>query len=54
MNFSSLVAGQPVRGSGTLRIRNPYHGQEVGSVALASRQDVEAAVAAARTLRDIK
>jgi putative phosphonoacetaldehyde dehydrogenase len=48
MNLSSLVAGQPVRGSGLLRIRNPYHGKEVGTVALASRQDVEAAVAAAR------
>ena len=48
MNLSSLVAGQPVRGSGTLRIRNPYHGKEVGTVALASRQDVETAVAAAR------
>ena len=48
MNLSSLVAGQPVRGGGTLRIRNPYHGNEVGTVALASRQDVEVAVAAAR------
>jgi len=48
MNLSSLVAGQPVRGSGTLRIRNPYHGKEVGTVALASGQDVEMAVAAAR------
>jgi aldehyde dehydrogenase (NAD+) len=48
MNLSSLVAGQAVRGSGLLRIRNPYHGKEVGTVALASRQDVEAAVAAAR------
>ena len=48
MNLSSLVAGQPVRGSGTLRIRNPYHGKEVGIVALASRQDVETAVVAAR------
>jgi putative phosphonoacetaldehyde dehydrogenase len=48
MNLSSLVAGQPVRGSGLLRIRNPYHGKEVGTVALASRQDVQAAVAAAR------
>lgn len=48
MNLSSLVAGQPVRGGGTLRIRNPYHGKEVGTVALASRLDVEMAVAAAR------
>jgi putative phosphonoacetaldehyde dehydrogenase len=48
MNLSSLVAGQPVRGGGTLRIRNPYHGKEVGTVALASRQDVKMAVAAAR------
>jgi len=48
MNLSSLVAGQPVASNGTLRIRNPYHGNEVGTVVLATQADVEAAVAAAR------
>jgi aldehyde dehydrogenase (NAD+) len=47
MNLSSLIAGQPVRGNGTLCIRNPYHGAEVGRVTLASRDDVNVAVAAA-------
>jgi aldehyde dehydrogenase (NAD+) len=49
MNLSSLIAGQPVLGHGTLHVRNPYSGAEVGTVALASRADVEAAVHAART-----
>jgi aldehyde dehydrogenase (NAD+) len=48
MNFASLIAGQPVTGAGALTIRNPYNGEEVGSVWLASRKDSEAAVAAAR------
>lgn len=48
MNLFSLVAGEPVCGSGTLHVRNPYHGEEVGSVALASREDLDAAVSAAR------
>ena len=48
MNLSSLIAGQPVSGQGTLRVHNPYSGAEVGTVALASRADVDAAVHAAR------
>jgi putative phosphonoacetaldehyde dehydrogenase len=48
MNLSSLVAGQPVKGSGTLQISNPFHGKEVGSVSLANREDMHAAVLAAR------
>lgn len=48
MNLSSLIAGQPVVGSGALSVRNPYHSAEVGTVALASRADVDAAVSAAR------
>ena len=52
MNRSSLVAGQPVRGAGSLTVRNPYHGAAVGTVAMASRADVHAAVAAARDFRE--
>jgi aldehyde dehydrogenase (NAD+) len=48
MNLSSLVAGQPCAGNGTLRIRNPFHHAEVGTVRLATTADVQAAVAAAR------
>ncbi|MBE7502549.1 MAG: phosphonoacetaldehyde dehydrogenase [Verrucomicrobiales bacterium] len=52
MNLCSLVAGQPVTGAGSLAVRNPYNGAPVGSVAVASRADVQAAVAAARGFRD--
>ncbi len=50
MNVSSLVAGKPV-GSGEIVVRSPYNGAEAGRVTAASRQDVEAAVAAARDFR---
>jgi putative phosphonoacetaldehyde dehydrogenase len=49
MNFSSLVAGRPVKGAGSLTVRSPFNGAEVGVVMLATRQDSEAAVAAARS-----
>src|ERR1041384_1596988 len=52
MNFSSLVAGRPIKGSGSLTIRSPFNGVEVGVVSLASRQDSESAVAAARGFID--
>ncbi|HTL54148.1 MAG TPA: aldehyde dehydrogenase family protein [Candidatus Limnocylindrales bacterium] len=52
MNFSSLVAGQPVKGTGSLTIRSPFNGAEIGVVMLASRQDSEAAVTAARAFAD--
>lgn len=52
MNLCSLVAGQPVTGAGSLAVRNPYNGAPVGSVAVASRADVQVAVAAARGFRD--
>lgn len=39
-----LVAGERVQGAGELIVRNPFHKGEVGSVKLASRQDVEQAV----------
>ena len=52
MNLASLIAGKPVSGSGTLTIRSPYHGVAVGTVALASRRDVDVAVAAAGAFRE--
>jgi len=52
MNASSLVAGKAVGGSGFVVVRGPHSGAEAGRVAAASRQDVEAAVAAARAFRD--
>ena len=51
MKVSSLVAGQPVAGSGTLTIRSPFDSAEVGTVALASRADTDAAIAAALSFR---
>jgi aldehyde dehydrogenase (NAD+) len=52
MNLASFIAGKPVPGAGTLTICSPYSGAEVGTVALASRRDVDAAVAAACSFRD--
>lgn len=49
MNLSSFVAGQAVASNGTLRICSPFNHIEVGSVRLATREDVDAAVAAARS-----
>jgi aldehyde dehydrogenase (NAD+) len=53
MNASSLIAGKATRGEDVIVIRSPHNGAEAGRVAAASRQDVEAAVAAARAFRDI-
>lgn len=52
MNLTSFVAAKPVSGHGTLTIRSPYHGGEVGTVTAASRAEVEDAVAAANSFRD--
>jgi len=52
MNASSLIAGKAVAGSGLIVVRSPHNGAEAGQVAAASRQDVEAAVAAASAFRD--
>src|SRR5436190_2365707 len=52
MNFSSVVAGQPVKGAGSLTVRSPFNGAEVGVVMLAASQDSEAAVAAARAFAE--
>lgn len=48
MKFFSQIAGRPVAGTGTLTVRSPFDGQEVGTVALASREDSDTAVATAR------
>lgn len=47
LELSSLVAGRPIAGRGVLTVRSPYDGAIVGTVRLASRADVDAAVAAA-------
>ena len=52
MNASSLIAGKAAGGGSFIVARSPYNGAEAGRVAAASRQDVEAAVAAARAFRD--
>lgn len=52
MKLSSLVAGQPVAGAGSLTVTNPFNGTTVGTVATASRADVHAAVAAAVGFRE--
>ena len=51
MNVSSLVAGKPITG-GIMAVRSPHSGAEAGRVTMASRRDVEAAVAAAHEFRD--
>jgi phosphonoacetaldehyde dehydrogenase len=51
LTLHSLVAGQPADSGKTLTIRSPYNGAEVGTVTLAARRDVEAAVAAATGFR---
>ena len=48
MKLNSLVAGRPVRGNEFLEVRNPYDRSRVGTVRLATRNDVNAAVATAR------
>jgi putative phosphonoacetaldehyde dehydrogenase len=47
LDLACCVAGQPVKAGSRLPIRNPYNNQLVGSVALATRADTEAAVQAA-------
>jgi phosphonoacetaldehyde dehydrogenase len=52
LKLSSLVAGKPVTGGVTLVVRSPFDGVEAGSVALAGKSDVDAAVTAATQFRD--
>lgn len=47
MKLSSLIAGQPVSGREPLLVRNPYDGSPVGTVRMATHEDLDAAVAAA-------
>src|SRR2546422_2201287 len=47
MNLTCYVAGQPLRAGETLPVENPYTGKPIGTVTLAGRPAVEAAVAAA-------
>src|SRR5437879_2827063 len=47
MNLSCYVAGKPIAFSRHLVVKNPYSGQAVGSVALAGREQTEAAVVSA-------
>jgi putative phosphonoacetaldehyde dehydrogenase len=44
--FHCYVAGKPVTGSGRLTVRNPFHKNVVGEVNLATRANVESAIAA--------
>jgi aldehyde dehydrogenase (NAD+) len=48
MKLSSFVAGNPVSGREALQVRNPYNGSFAGSVRIASRKDLDTAVALAR------
>src|SRR5580658_4818390 len=52
MNLASLIAGNAVAGGSFIVVRSPYSGAEAGRVAAATRQDLEAAVAAALAFRD--
>jgi len=47
LNLSCYVAGKPVQGRDRLEVHNPFNNLSVGTVALASRADVEAAIQAA-------
>src|SRR5438034_8377935 len=47
MNLTCFVAGQPLRAGETLTVANPYTGKPTGTVTLAGRVSVEAAIAAA-------
>lgn len=51
MNLSSIVAGQPVASTSSLTVRSPFDGAVAGTVNLASRNDTQAAVAAALAFR---
>ncbi|MBL9135728.1 MAG: phosphonoacetaldehyde dehydrogenase [Verrucomicrobiales bacterium] len=47
MNLPSYVAGQPIASARTLEVRCPYDGRLAGTVRVASRADVAAAIEAA-------
>jgi aldehyde dehydrogenase (NAD+) len=47
MNLPCYIAGQPFTAGPTAVVKNPYNGEKVGSVTLASRPQVDASIAAA-------
>jgi len=47
MNLHCYIAGKPITAGKQLTIRNPFNGQDVGAVTLATREHVDAAIAAA-------
>jgi aldehyde dehydrogenase (NAD+) len=47
MNLHCHIAGKPVSAGKQLAVRNPYNGQEVGTVTLATHEHVDSAIAAA-------
>ena len=47
LHLHCYVAGKQIHSSNTQTIRSPYDGRVVGTVALAGKEDVEAAIAAA-------
>ncbi|WP_333864319.1 aldehyde dehydrogenase family protein, partial [Chitinophaga sp.] len=46
LSLTGYIAGQPVYAAQVLEVRSPYDGRLAGTVALASRRDTEAAIAA--------
>jgi aldehyde dehydrogenase (NAD+) len=52
MNLQCHIAGKPVQAGKQLTVKNPFNGQAVGSVTLAEREHVDAAVAAAVGFRN--
>ena len=47
MKLTSLIAGNPVRGREVLEVFNPYDGSRVGTVRMATHDDLDTAVAIA-------
>ncbi len=51
LELACFVAGEPISSTETLTVTNPYNGQVVGTVALASRSHVESAIQQALAYR---
>jgi aldehyde dehydrogenase (NAD+) len=52
MNLHCHIAGKPITAGKQLTIRSPFNGQDVGAVTLATREHVDAAIAAAVGFRN--
>jgi len=52
MNLSCYVAGKPIASNQPLRVNDPYSGKAVGSVALAGREQTDAAIVSALNWRE--